>query len=426
MRTVFALLLLFSVAPAASAQPQIRVHPTGVNVNAHTATVVFLTYGGLGDYIPVEAVWCGELVDAFPDAGQRCDSATLFGRQPLRAELSARSGAGGLTDIMSIPSSVARRAYQAAASGADSRFFYVRRFTPPPGVSGPDVFVAVTCRLTGGGARTPFALLDVQLRFETNASVLSSAPGDTLPELQAEISYNGTGTLRGRWEVVRPGEPLPTTRDLLTEATLPVEERGLQQRYTEVGRFSLTLPPSVGARFILPGPDPSRLPHAVEGLYYVLLRIEATNDKEGDSDLAAAGTGTGTVHSGAVAGFPLPMLRYYIGGSGMRRVAPAPGILHALHPIDGDTLGLAQPVTFSWTEMPQAALYRLQVESAGGDVPLRAVVPASLNSYRAPPWLTEAPSAAPFRWRIEALDFEGHLVGRTPWYRLFTAPSSTL
>ena len=421
MRTAFALLLLVSAVSTAAAQPQIRVHPTGVNVNAHTATVVFLTYGGLGDYIPIEAVWCGELVDAFPDAGQRCDPATLFGRQPLRHELSARSGTGGLTDIMSIPSSVARRAYQAAASGADSRFFYVRRFTPPLGVSGPDVFVAVTCRLTGGGARTPFALLDVQLRFATNASVLSSAPGDTLPELQAEISYNGTGTLRGRWEVVRPGEAPPTERDLLTEATLPVEERGLQRRYTEVGRFSLTLPPSVGARFILPGPDPSRLPHDVEGLHHVLLRIEATNDKEGDSDLAAAGAGSGVVHSGAVAGFPLPMLRYYIGGNGARRLAAAPGVLSAIQPIDGDTLSLAQPVTFSWTEMPQAALYRLRVEGGDGATPLRAVVPASLNSYRAPPWLTEAPSAAPFRWRIEALDFDGDLVGQTPWYRLFTA-----
>ena len=426
MRTVFALIFLLGMAISAPAQPQIRVHPTGVNVNAHTATVVFLTYGGLGDYIPVEAVWCGELTDAFPDAGQRCDPATLFGRQPLRYELSARSGAGGLTDIMSIPSSVARRAYQAAASGADSRFFYVRRFTPPGGVQGPDVFVAVTCRLTGGGARTPFALLDVQLRFETNASVLSSAPGDTLPELQAQISYNGTGTLRGRWEVVRPGETLPTSRDLLTEATLPIEERGLQQRYTEVGRFNLTLPPSVGARFILPGPDPSRLPHDVEGLYHVLLRIEATNDKEGDSDLAAAGTGTGVVHSGAVAGFPMPMLRYYIGGNGMHRAVPAPGVLSAIQPIDGDTLGLNQPMNFSWTEMPQAALYRLHVESADGETQLRAVVPASLNSYRAPPWLTETPSEAPFRWRIEALDFDGDLVGQTPWYRLFTASSSTL
>ena len=36
---------------------------------------------------------------------------------------------GTFTDIMSIPPNVARRAYDAAAAGATSTFFYVRRFT---------------------------------------------------------------------------------------------------------------------------------------------------------------------------------------------------------------------------------------------------------------------------------------------------------
>jgi len=37
-----------------------------------------------------------------------------------------------------------------------------RRFVHGAGL-GPDQYVAVTCRLTDGGARTPFALLDVRL-----------------------------------------------------------------------------------------------------------------------------------------------------------------------------------------------------------------------------------------------------------------------
>src|SRR5690606_16986111 len=125
----------------------------------------------------------------------------------------------------------------------------------------------------------------------------------------------GTCTLRGRWEVVLPGEEPPTERDLLTEATLPVEERELQRRYTEVGRFSEFLPPSAGARFVLRGPDPEAIPNDVEGLYQLLLRIEASDDTEGDSNLAAAGAGEGVVHSGAVAGFPIPPLRYFVGAS---------------------------------------------------------------------------------------------------------------
>src|SRR5689334_17429562 len=86
---------------------QITVNPTGVNVASQGATTVFLTFGGLTpDQVPVEAFWCGELVDARPNIGLRCDPSTLFGSLPLRLDLSRPSGAGGFTDIMSIPPSV--------------------------------------------------------------------------------------------------------------------------------------------------------------------------------------------------------------------------------------------------------------------------------------------------------------------------------
>ena len=52
-------------------QAQIRVHPTGVNVNAQGATTVFLTFGGLGGYTAADAAWCGELVPAEPDMGMK-------------------------------------------------------------------------------------------------------------------------------------------------------------------------------------------------------------------------------------------------------------------------------------------------------------------------------------------------------------------
>src|SRR5262249_28426280 len=161
-------------------------------------------------------------------------------------------------DIMTIPPSVARRAYLAAAAGGDSRFFYVRHFVNTAG--GPDQFVAVTCRLTGGGARVPFSLTDVKLRFDlarnekADRALLFVEPEEKIPTVKAEISYTGTGRLKGRWEIVQPGDELPEERDLLTEASVPAEERGSMRRYTEIERFNLFLPP-VG-RFILNGPDP--------------------------------------------------------------------------------------------------------------------------------------------------------------------------
>ena len=48
---------------------QVRVNPTGVNVNTQGATTVFLTYGGLRNQIPIEAFWCGALIPAAPARG---------------------------------------------------------------------------------------------------------------------------------------------------------------------------------------------------------------------------------------------------------------------------------------------------------------------------------------------------------------------
>jgi hypothetical protein len=310
-RWAFAAGLALAGLAARQSAGQIRVHPTGVNVNAQGATTVFLTFGGLAGYDAIEAFWCGELIRATPAVGLRCDPATIFGQLPLRFDRAVASGGNGLTDIMTIPPSVARRAYQAAAHGANSAFYYVRRFRSRTG--GPDQYVAVTCRLSGGGARTPLSLTDVRLTFLPDVTVLQVAPGQPLPAIEATLTYTGTGRLAGRWEIVLPGEELPTTDDLLTEATLPLERRGTQRRYTQLSRFNLFMPPT--GTGVIPGPDPSRLPTTIDGVYYVLLRLEAASDKEGDSSLDAAGAGSGVVPSGAVAGFPMPVLRYVVGGA---------------------------------------------------------------------------------------------------------------
>lgn len=402
-----------AIGPAPVAA-QIRVNPTGVNVNAQAATTVFLTFGALRDQVPAEAFWCGELIPATPHAGMMCDPNTIFGRLPARLEITRLSGAGGFTDIMSLPPSVARRAYQAAQAGATAPFFYVRRFVSRTG--GPDEYVAVTCRLTGGGARTPLALTEVKLTYDVETPVLFVAPGTEVSPITAEISYNGTGRLVGRWEVVRPGEELPESRDLLTEATLPLEERGTQRRYSELERFNIFLPPA--GRVVLRGPDPSRLPTATEGTYLVLLRVEASDEKEGDSDLALLGVGPGLVHSGGVAGFPLPVLRYVVGSGGSElsptRSATEPRLLL---PGDGETAGADAPLEFFWSDIARAAVYRLEVEAEDGRRLLAALVPAGIGVYRAPPWLSQG-AAGLLRWRVVALDVSGTAVGRSNWRTL--------
>ncbi len=398
---LLAVFLGLATAPGAA---EIRRDPSGVNVNAHGATSVLITFGGLADQVPVEAAWCGDLVPAAPDLGQKCDPRTLFGLLPIRFDQSRTTGST-FTDIMSIPPSVARRAYQAAARGTDPTFFYVRRFRSLTG--GRDEYVFVTCRLSAGGARSPLALLDVRLAFAGDPTVLSVERGQVPPALQAEIAYNGSGWLEGRWEVVLPGDPPPQTRDLLTEATLPAEERPLQRRYTELSRFNVFLPPT--GRFVLPGPEPALLPTQADGLHQVLLRVEASEEREADSNLAAAGAGSGILHSGGVAGFPLPVLRYYVGS------VPAPGVFVPLLPADNAPLAADQPLDFTWELRDSVVLYRIDFNDSADQPLFTAVVQQGIGTYRAPSWLRQRVADRKLRWRVVALGPDGEEVASTAW-----------
>jgi hypothetical protein len=258
------------------------------------------------------------------------------------------------------------------------------------------------------------SLTDVRLAFAGEASVLAVRPGQTPPSLAAEITYTGTGRLVGRWELVRPGEELPSESDLLTEATLPVEKRATQRRYAQLERFNVFLPPS--GRVTLRGPDPSRLPTDVDGLYFVLLRVEVSDDETGNSDLGAVGAGKGVVHAGAVAGFALPVLRYVVGpgdgdvsrgGEAIRLVLPRAGA-----PIDRNT-----PLTFGWLESPglTTTYYRLEIVRADGQAVHSAVVVRGTATYRAPPWIADRTAGQSLRWRVVALDQAGKEMEASAW-----------
>ena len=388
---------------------QIRVNPTGVNVNSQNSTVVFLTFGRIpAGYVPAEAIWCGELVPAnAPAFGLECRPDTIFGALPARYNRSQASGNAGFTDIMAIPPSVVRRAYQSAVRGANAGFFYVRRFVSTDGQ--PDQFVNVTCRMTGGGARVPFALTDVQIKTASKELVLFVKADGKFPEVTAEIQYNGTGRLKGRWEIVQPGEEPPKDEDLLTEATLPMEERGSQRRYTQIERFNHFLPPA--GKFLLKLEDTKRIPIIAEGQYILLLRIEATDDKESDSDLAALGVGGGTVHSGAVAAFPMPTLKFFVAGK-TEKIAGEENAPAGL----SDVLSVKSnaPLIFNWKESSGAAIYRLEITDGQSKTVLSAVLLSSFTIYRAPSWFwTRFKDGKNLAWRVSAIDENRKIISRS-------------
>ena len=248
--------------------------------------------------------------------------------------------------------------------------------------------------------------------FDPPAAVLQLRAGDSLPTLAAAITYTGTGRLVGRWEVVLPGEEPPTDTDLLTEATLPLEDRGRQRRYTPVERFNVFLPP--GGRLTLPGPTPSKLPTDAEGTYLVLLRVEATNDREGDSDLGAVGAGSGIVHSGGVAGFPMPVLRYAVGVAedGALTASETASPIRLLTPIDGVVVGADSTPRLRWTSVWGAAGYRIDFVGERGEPLLDALLGATTTRYDPPPLLRTAAGTQRIRWCVSALDRDGAVVRR--------------
>lgn len=407
--------VLFSLLLAAAAEAAIGRNPTGVNVNSQGPTTVFITFGGLDNQVAVEALWCTQLIPAAPDIGMKCRPDSILGRLPLRYDQSRTSGQSGFTDIMSIPANVSRRAWSAVSRGEALAFFYVRRFASTTG--GPDEYVFVTCRLAGTGARTPLSLLDVELGFAGDAPVLSVRPGEPPPSIEAVLTYTGTGRLIGRWEVVLPGDEPPTAFDRLTAASLPVEQRPLQRRFTEVERFNVFLPPTGSHR--LPGPDPRKLPSGVEGLYQLLLRIEASDDKEAESNLAAAGAGQGVVQAGGAAGFPLPVLRYYVGAISSDGLLVVPDRVALLTPAVDAMFDKPARIEFTWSEQSHVSYYRLLLLSSSGERLLSAVVQSGTGRYRAPSWLGDRMEPGRYRWRVVELRPDGSAGAATEWRSLY-------
>jgi hypothetical protein len=120
------------------------------------------------------------------------------------------------------------------------------------------------------------------------------------------------------------------------------------------------------------------------------------------------------VHNGAVAGFPLPTLRYFVGSGQANDVIS----LRLLTPAENAVAAADRPIDFSWTQAPGAALYQLDIADQSGKALLSAFLqPLTLN-YRAPSWLRETVPGAGLQWRVSALDQNGAKTVETPWRRL--------
>jgi hypothetical protein len=381
------------VVPSAQPGSVISATPRFMQASISAATSQFITYSftpGNPRVTVADGIFCTTLTSPAPTTGATatyaCAANSEFARHPTTATTFQTVQQNGsvvrATETIRIPSSVTRTAQSLGAA----TFYFVRRFDPQG-------FAVVEIRATGAIMNAPIALNDVRLAFDTSQGpqpLVFVARGAALPPVTATLFYTGSGVLRGRWELVLPGDVAPTERDLLPEASLPRSERGTQRRYQLLQRFEQLLPGNGRVELKLPSLSPTLGATAFDGQYQLLLRIEAEPSIYGGE-------------SGA-ANFAMPLLRYFVGSI----TAPAARIT----PVTAQIAFNGARPTFSWSAVPQARYYRIEVADRNSTVIYSAIVRDNERSYSA---LSGFTAAAGNQWRVQALDKAVQPVGESPW-----------
>jgi hypothetical protein len=151
-------------------------------------------------------------------------------------------------------------------------------------------------------------------------------------------------------------------------------------------------------------------------MYLLLLRIEAVTDGVNRSDLQAVGAGQAVVNSGAVAGFPTPVLRYYVNGNGkVAQVDPLEAETSTqLLPADNTEVAATESIVFRWPATENTSLYRLEISDLLNRNVLSAVVLPNSHNYRAPSWLREQAGGRTLQWQVIAIGSDGKVLNETP------------
>ena len=158
-------------------------------------------------------------------------------------------------------------------------------------------------------------------------------------------------------------------------------------------------------RYTLAGPDPSKLPTAIEGVYALLLRIEATDDKEADSNLAPPVPARASCTAA-----PSPDSRCRRSGTRWAS-GSAPGggergtALSLLAPAASIRVAAERAIDFSWSDVSGAVIYRLDPHVRRTPA-LSALLQPPLTTSP-PAFLRDKAADGVLRWRVAALDADG-------------------
>ena len=377
------------------------VTPRQVALTSGGRTSRQLTYNFNGSSsTPVGSFVCSQLI-ANPPSGATTTNPCAPGAQSVALAIEASgfsaqaAGAGQsrATETVLFPEAFARLSSALAQQTGNSSLYFIRQFQNGS-------FAVVQLQAVGSTLADPLTLTDVQLAFRTGRGrqpTVSLSPGEAVPPSFADIYYTGSGTLRGRWEVVEPGLAVPERSDLVPEASIARSERGQQRRYRLIERFEYALGPT--GRFVLPGPDPARLPVRQNGGYLVLLRIEAV----------PAGTSGGIAAEHGAAPFSLPVLVYQVGNGIDGATALAARFVNLIDVPPG------QVPTLAWQGLAEAASWRVELADANGTIVGSKFLRRAETRYGLTGVLEQRTRGKAVRWRVQAFDAGRKPIGRSDW-----------
>jgi hypothetical protein len=393
-----------TAGPAAGGVTAVGTRPQAVSSSGLSA--VQIRYTLAGPDTALSGMFCSEVDPAMSTNGTSGVSPT-----PPCIPGSALGYANGSNFIatgntgresVQVPPGVTQLAYQRALQSGKADLFFVRQFA-----SG--VYAVQHLRLAGNAANRPFTLTRVELAFKEGGSrqpVTFVARDGVVSPLAAFIDYQGAGLLKGRWEVVQPGDPEPTALDLTPESELTAMQRIQQKRYTEVGSFEQMT--TAGSRLALEGPPPSRLPTAFNGRYLVLLRLESSRDNN-TADANADNP------EGVSLAYALPVLTYYVTEKGAISMSQGPirQTMQALEPTAGSRINKGGVLRLRWKAQEGATLYRIEITDTRGELLFAARIKPAQTAYELPTKQLGL-GQGELRWRVMALDTQGQVYASSP------------
>ena len=247
-----------------------------------------------------------------------CNAGTILGTEYASRTTVPSGFVNGFDAAVTIPEVVLNRVQQRIRSNpTNALFFVVFQLIPAAGVNlgnGANVpfFVQINFRFLGGSSGgKALTITEIKLvaqepgRPEVRNTIIDEGNRET-GEFCLEIWYTGTGQVQGWWQLWTNNHPPITDIDLMTEASLPENQRRLQRDFLKIRRIREYFGPSGYIKLTLPY---SAIPEHIRGLALLLPRFLATRSRRSQLLDTNALVGNRSVDAGATFGGKLPTHR---------------------------------------------------------------------------------------------------------------------